>query len=262
MKHPFSKYHGTGNDFILIDNRKNNIQLDNAIIAQLCNRHFGIGADGIMILKSSEKFDFEMIYFNADGEEGTMCGNGGRCITFFAKDLGIINNKTRFRAIDGEHEAEIKSAKGNEAIVSLKLSDVNKIENFEDYYLIDTGSPHYVQFVKNINKVNILEEGKRLRWDKKFQPNGVNVNFVEIKGGNLEVRTFERGVENITLSCGTGVTASAIAAHLVMSGRQESFNVKTYGGELKVRFSRNGELFTDIWLEGPAMKVFEGKIEI
>jgi len=262
MKLSFYKYHGTGNDFILIDNRKIDIHLEEKTIAKMCDRYIGIGADGVMVLKPSDTYDFEMEYYNADGKEGTMCGNGGRCITFFANKIGIIKDKARFLAIDGEHKAEIKSINKSTAVISLSLTDVEKVENFGDYFLVDTGSPHYVQFVKDIDGVNILEKGKILRWDKKFQPEGVNVNFVEIKDEALIVRTFERGVENVTLSCGTGVTASAIAANVVLPGNRESFNIKTYGGDLKVIFKKETEYYTDIWLEGPAEKVFEGILEI
>ncbi len=215
-----------------------------------------------MLLKSSNDFDFEMEYYNANGKAGTMCGNGGRCITFYAKEIGIIKDHTIFWAIDGEHEAEIKSTIGNKAIVSLRLSDVDNIKKSGEHFLIDTGSPHYVQFVDDINKVDIFQEGRKLRWDEKFQPAGVNVNFVEMKEDKLIVRTFERGVENVTLSCGTGVTASAIAASLSSDAYQESFNIETYGGDLIVGFLKDNDKFSDVWLEGPAIKVFEGITEI
>ena len=262
MEIKFYKYHGTGNDFILIDNRKGLFNLQNDQIALLCNRRFGIGADGLMLLSAFRDFDFEMKYFNANGIEGTMCGNGGRCITAFAKSLGIIDNQTKFRAIDGIHESTILSESGSEIYISLKMKDVDNIKIYDDYFLINTGSPHYLKFVENIEQIDIYNEGKRIRWDKKFQPEGTNVNFVELKEDHLIVRTYERGVENVTLSCGTGVTASALAASLIRKNSTGYFNIKTYGGNLTVRFTKKQEKFTDIWLEGAAVKVFEGVVEV
>jgi diaminopimelate epimerase len=262
MKIYFAKYHGTGNDFILIDNRSGNINLDKDQIARLCHRQFGIGADGLITISDMPGFDFQMKYYNSDGGEGTMCGNGGRCITAFAGTREMIQKKARFFAIDGEHNSEILMVNGNEFYVSLKMSDVKYYDKFEDGFFINTGSPHFVKFVNNIEKTDIYKEGKKLRWDKRFQPEGTNVNFVEIKDGVLLVRSFERGVENITLSCGTGVTASALAASTIVQDNTTSFDIKTWGGDLKVRFTKSAVGFNDIWLEGPATRVFEGQIEI
>ena len=262
MKLSFYKYHGTGNDFILIDNRSGKITLTKDQIAYLCHRQFGIGADGLITISDLPGFDFHMKYYNSDGGEGTMCGNGGRCITAFAGTRGVINKKVRFSAIDGEHYSEVLAVSGNEFYVSLKMADVEQYQKAEDGYIINTGSPHFVKIVDDIEKVDVYREGKSLRWEKRFQPEGINVNFVEIKDDHLIVRSFERGVENITLSCGTGVTASALAASTLSENDIHYFDIKTYGGNLKVRFAKSGKRFNDIWLEGPAIKVFDGQIEI
>ena len=258
----FSKYHGTGNDFILIDNRSQKIILSKEQISLLCHRQFGIGADGLIMISDLPGFDFRMNYYNSDGGEGTMCGNGGRCITAYAGTRGVFNRKAKFSAIDGMHQAEILSVDGNQFHVSLRMSDLDKIIKFEDGYFLNTGSPHFVSFVNNIEEVNVYEEGKRLRWDQRFQPGGTNVNFVELKENHIIVRSFERGVENITLSCGTGVTASALVASTIVGKDKSAFEIHTYGGNLKVRFERIGDEFKNIWLEGPAIKVYEGHVEI
>jgi diaminopimelate epimerase len=262
MEIQFTKYHGTGNDFILIDNRSGKFNLTKSQIAYLCHRQFGIGADGLITISDLPGFDFQMKYYNSDGGEGTMCGNGGRCITAFAGTRGVINKKARFSAIDGEHYSEVLAVNGNEFNVSLKMADVEEFHQVDDGFIIDTGSPHFVRFVDDIEKVDVYKEGKNLRWEQRFQPGGINVNFVEIKDDHLIVRSFERGVESITLSCGTGVTAAALAASTLIHKDRKYFDIKTYGGDLKVRFSKAGSKFTDIWLEGPAIKVFDGKIEI
>lgn len=262
MKQPFVKYHGTGNDFILIDDRNSKFAFGREEISMLCHRRFGIGADGLLLLQDSKEYDFRMKYYNADGGEGTMCGNGGRCITAFARSLGIIDDTANFSAIDGEHFAKITHSKGEITHVSLKMSDVNRVGRFNEDYILDTGSPHLVKFVPDIKQVDLFGEGKRLRWDKAFQPDGINVNFVEIKKDHLVVRSFERGVEDITLSCGTGVTASALAASLLNKNYSDHFDIKTDGGDLVVKFTKSNDGFTGIRLEGPAVKVFEGQIEI
>jgi diaminopimelate epimerase len=262
MKITFEKYHGTGNDFIMIDDRDAKIVLSKEAISFICNRRFGIGADGMLLLQYSKDYDFRMRYYNADGGEGTMCGNGGRCITAFAKSLGIINENAHFTASDGAHFSKVKTIAADSYFVSLKMSDVNKAERFNDDFILDTGSPHLVKFVPDIKQVDVFTEGKKLRWDKAFQPGGINVNFVEIKKDHLVVRSFERGVEDITLSCGTGVTASVLAASLLDKGNSGHFDIKTDGGDLVVKFKKSDDHFTDIQLEGPAVKVFEGQIEI
>ncbi|MCF8369177.1 MAG: diaminopimelate epimerase [Bacteroidales bacterium] len=256
----FSKYHGTGNDFILIDNRQGNIFLSETQIAQLCHRNFGIGADGLIYLLSSSKLDFRMEYYNADGREGTMCGNGGRCIMAFAKHLGIIQKKAIFEAIDGIHEAEVISSHGKLSHVKLGLNKVEILDG--DYSFINTGSPHYIEFIDHPKDKDIFIDGKNIRWDEKFQPEGTNVNFVTLFKNSIFVQTYERGVENVTLSCGTGITASAIASASRIPAFEKGVNVETNGGKLRVEFDKKGNLFTNIQLSGPAFLSFTGHTEI
>ncbi|MCX6281672.1 MAG: diaminopimelate epimerase [Bacteroidetes bacterium] len=258
----FSKYHGNGNDFIILDNRLNQVNLSSAQIAAMCDRHFGIGADGLMLLENREGFDFSLRYFNSDGYESTMCGNGGRCITAFANSLGIINKKAGFIAIDGPHESEIFEHPGIGYMVRLKMKDTQLREEFADGYLIDTGSPHFVRFVPDVDSIDIMGEGRALRYDKRFTPGGCNVNFVEIKPEVLWVRTYERGVENETLSCGTGVTAAALVTALTHSDNKGFFRIRTKGGEFKVFFHLSGDEFIEVYLEGPAAFVFKGEITV
>jgi diaminopimelate epimerase len=255
----FNKYQGAGNDFIIIDNCAGLFNPgDSKLINKLCDRRYGIGADGLILINESSSFDFEMIYFNSDGFEGTMCGNGGRCAADFAMRHNICGIKMAFKAIDGIHEAESEYG-----IIRLKMNDVSETMIIAGNYFINTGSPHYIIFSKDVKAVNVFEEGKMIRWSDDFAPAGTNVNFVEIQENNtIFVRTFERGVEDETLSCGTGVTASAIAA--VLSGHfdTKSVNVRTKGGDLKVEFEIEGTRITNIWLCGPAAFVFEGKIDV
>ncbi len=266
----FNKYHGTGNDFILIDNRKKLFKANTKTIQHLCDRHFGIGADGLMLLQNKNGFDFEMVYYNSDGIEGSMCGNGGRCLVAFAKHLGIIKDKAHFIATDGEHIANIilskKTLAGNiyvpSEIVKLKMSDIQSTELIQKKYFINTGSPHYIVFVKDVEKIDVFREGKKLRYSKPFHPTGTNVNFVEEMKGYLFVRTYERGVEDETFSCGTGVTASALAYVLKNTLNIKKIDIKTKGGQLKVYFKKEKKLFKDIWLEGPATLVYSGILEI
>ena len=259
MKLTFYKYQGTGNDFVMIDNRDQKISKnDTKLVRKLCDRKFGIGADGLILLENPDKAedDFKMIYFNADGNESSMCGNGGRCLVAFAKFLGIIKDKARFTAIDGPHEAAIESG-----IVSLKMQDVNEIIVNGDFLFLDTGSPHHIAFSEGISTKDIRKEGAEIRYSDRYSNGGTNVNFVEaISEDSFSVRTYERGVEDETLSCGTGVTAVALAAYA--SGKTNSEKVKliTQGGELFVQFKKTEEGFRDIWLSGPAEQVFKGEI--
>ncbi|HEU5053631.1 MAG TPA: diaminopimelate epimerase [Hanamia sp.] len=260
MKIKFYKYQGAGNDFILIDNReKISHEFTVQHIKKMCDRHFGIGADGLMLLNNKEGFDFEMIYFNSDGNEGSMCGNGGRCIVQFASNLGIKKNEYKFLASDGEHEARIDLNRE----VSLKMNDVTDVDFSMDHYVLDTGSPHYVKFVSDVQGLNVVSDGSKIRNSRDFAEKGINVNFVQtLDDDHIFVRTYERGVENETLSCGTGVTASALmAAH-----NDNGFNhveVRTKGGHLNVEFDKiNDSEFRNIWLSGPATFVFSGEYEI
>lgn len=255
----FYKYQGTGNDFVLIDNRDLAISKNNTdLIKTLCDRKFGIGADGLILLQNKEGFDFEMVYFNSDGNESSMCGNGGRCITAFAHFLEVIEESCSFLAIDGPHEAKIE----NGDWVELKMGDVATVEQGEDYYLLDTGSPHYVIFVEDIDDINVVENGQAIRYSQRFKKEGVNVNFVESESDKIIVATYERGVEDETLSCGTGVVASAISFTLRHPNNKE-VNIKTKGGDLKVRLEQvtDGQ-FENLWLCGKAEQVFQGQIEI
>ena len=260
MDIPFFKYQGTGNDFILIDNRTTKWLTKNQTdrIRQLCDRRFGIGADGLILLEEKEGYDFEMVYFNADGNESSMCGNGGRCVSAFAAYLGIVEDRCRFIAIDGEHEAIIKK----DNWVELKMMDVERIEEGEDYYLLDTGSPHYVVFVEDVDDINVVENGQAIRYSQRFKEEGVNVNFVEPSGNEIIVATYERGVEDETLSCGTGVTAAAISYFLKNpKTNQLEIPIQSKGGKLLVRLEPDRDGFKNIWLCGKAELVFHGTIK-
>ena len=260
MQLSFYKYQGTGNDFILIDNRLNEITLNTEQINFLCDRRFGIGADGLMLLELEPGFDFKMVYYNSDGNPSSMCGNGGRCITAFAKHLGIINNTAKFLAIDGAHEATIDE---NE-IVSLKMQDVKNVEAGDDYFYLNTGSPHYVKFIDGVETFDVKNMGALIRYNERFKEEGTNVNFIERVEDHLFVRTYERGVEDETYSCGTGVTAAALVAAIKgISNGKNNCLIKTLGGNLEVKFERVLEQnFYNIWLIGPAVKVFNGSITI
>jgi len=259
MRINFSKYHGAGNDFIIIDNRVATFSKEINLIKHLCDRHFGIGADGLMLLEPSAEADFYMRYFNADGKESTMCGNGGRCITLFAKELGIIESSAKFIGIDGLHQANIEA--GN--IINLKMQDVSGIEIGENYYFLNTGSPHYVCFVDNVQAIDVISRGKSIRNSINLNGGGTNVNFVDFSNEMINIRTYERGVESETLACGTGSVASAIAFCRHSNTTRSEYKIQTQGGELLVRFKRiNDSEYSDVWLKGPAIHVFDGQIII
>lgn len=250
----FYKYQGTGNDFILIDNRESKYSLAKEQRAALCHRRFGIGADGLMLLDEADGYDFRMIYYNADGGESTMCGNGGRCMVAFAKNLGLITNKANFLAIDGGHTASIS----DDGIISLHMQDVQKVAIFDGYTILNTGSPHYVLWVKDVNNVDVVDKGRQIRNYMQFAPDGINVNFAALNQGALSVRTYERGVEDETLSCGTGVTAAAIAATCSEIGVFKT-TVTTPGGNLEVSFEKDTpHSARNVVLTGPAVFVYKG----
>jgi diaminopimelate epimerase len=257
MKIPFYKYQGTGNDFVLIDNRALGIpKTATNLVNRLCDRRFGIGADGLILLQNREGFDFEMVYFNSDGNESTMCGNGGRCIVAFARQLGIIDSECHFLATDGPHEARINK----DNWVELKMINVPTIEQGEDYYLLNTGSPHYVVFVEDIDDINVVENGQAIRYSDRFRKEGVNVNFVEQQSDKILVATYERGVEGETLSCGTGVVASAIS-YALRHPDSRQVDIQTKGGTLAVRMQPSEKKgFKDIWLCGKGELVFVGEV--
>ena len=261
MELHFYKYQGTGNDFILADNRKKEYAaLTTDQIHKLCDRRFGIGADGLMLLNEKEGFDFEMKYYNADGNEGSMCGNGGRCITKFAYHLGIHKEMYRFLASDGAHEAGIDT----NGIVSLKMKDVKNIKKFNNDFILDTGSPHYIKLSSNVMEMDVFKKGYEIRHSKEFEEEGINVNFVEQleEVDKIIVRTFERGVEDETFSCGTGVTAAALVCYHNENGFNE-VEAKTLGGKLSVEFDRlDDSRYENIWLCGPAEKVYEGTVQV
>lgn len=256
----FYKYHGTGNDFIMVDNRQYNLNKDNTeLVARLCHRHFGIGADGLILLNMAEGYDFEMVYFNSDGRESTMCGNGGRCLVSFAHQLGLIEHQCTFKAIDGDHHASIDSF----GIVTLGMKDVSTIDKAGNDFILNTGSPHYVQFVKGVKHLDIIPAAHAIRYNTTYRNEGINVNFAEVTGEDeIMVRTYERGVENETLSCGTGVVASAIAYSQMHQYSINEVMIISQGGHLKVTFNRSGNNYTDVKLIGPAVKVFEGEVSI
>ncbi len=260
MNLSFFKYQGAGNDFILIDNRENSIdKADSALFRRLCDRKFGIGADGLMLLGHSSVSDFDMFYTNSDGMPGSMCGNGGRCIVAFAKKLGIISDHAVFSAADGLHSAKISGMS-----VSLHMKDVEKVFNYGHYWIADTGSPHYITLSENLDTADVYALGKEVRNSDPFREKGINVNFVQKKGQDYHVRTFERGVENETLACGTGVTAVALA--MAESAKAEGNFITTLhtpGGILEVQFTRNNAgAFSSVFLKGAAEFVFEGQISI
>jgi diaminopimelate epimerase len=261
MNIPFHKYQGAGNDFILIDNRQNICrELNEEKVKQLCHRRFGIGADGVILLHEKPGYDFEMKYYNSDGKPASMCGNGGRCIVKFVYHLGIHKELYKFLAVDGEHQAEIDT----EGIVSLKIKDVKSIRKFHNDFILDTGSPHYVKIVNHVMDLDVYKKGFEIRHSKDFQAEGINVNFVEQTDDpdTIIVRTFERGVEDETWSCGTGVTACALICFHNENGFNE-VNVKTLGGNLSVEYDRvDDDHYENIWLCGPAEKAFEGSFEL
>jgi diaminopimelate epimerase len=259
MRQEFFKYQGAGNDFVIIDNRDKRFDASNEVLIEsLCHRRFGIGADGLILLENAEGYDFRMIYFNSDGREASMCGNGGRCIVAFAKKLGMIGSKTLFIASDGPHEAFIDES----GLVDLHMTDVDKITQYVDGYFLNTGVPHLVHFVDDLHVVDVNIEGRQLRYDARFQPEGTNVNFVKMEGDHLTVYTYERGVEAETLACGTGITASALSAAFKTQKDKGEFNITAKGGDLKVNFEKQNGHFTNIWLKGPAEQVYTGVVEI
>ncbi len=254
MEIPFFKYEGTGNDFIMVDNRNGAFPMDNNQIARLCDRRFGIGADGLILLQKEEGFDFRMVYFNSDGRESTFCGNGGRCVAAFARQLNLVKDSTRFIAKDGEHLAVF-----SENLVRLKMMNTDLPTKHENGFFLFTGSPHFVCFVPDAVQVDVFSEGRKIR--QSFGEEGVNVNFVEKKADRLLVRTYERGVEDETYSCGTGVTAAALI-NCYLDGSSGPVLLETKGGELQVDFIRKDDGFTDVHLQGPARLVFSGIISL
>jgi diaminopimelate epimerase len=260
MELTFYKYQGTGNDFVMIDNRSQFFPKENTqLIEKLCDRRFGVGADGLILLENHADFNFKMVYYNSDGNESSMCGNGGRCLVAFAKQMGVVKNKAEFEAVDGYHFATIDA----EGIVALQMKDVDAIKNESNYTFLNTGSPHHVQLVDNLVELDIKTEGAKIRYSDLYGKAGSNVNFVnQLANDIFAVRTYERGVEDETLSCGTGVTAVAIAMHQSGKTNNNIIDLNVEGGKLKVQFDEENGSYTNVFLIGPATFVFEGKIDL
>lgn len=260
MQIDFYKYQGTGNDFVMIDNRAEFFPKENVkLIERLCDRRFGIGADGLILLENDSNTDFKMVYYNADGNESSMCGNGGRCLVAFAKQLELIENKTIFIATDGLHHAAVD----HDGLVALQMIDVEKIETFENHTFLNTGSPHHVELVSDLENYNVKENGARLRYSDLYGTKGSNINFVaKVDPKTFTLRTYERGVEDETLACGTGATAVAIAMNATGQTDETNLKLNVQGGKLEVYFEKRGNLYTNIFLKGPAQFVFKGTIEI
>jgi diaminopimelate epimerase len=257
MKQTFYKYQGTGNDFVMIDNRQQCFpKNDTKRIKYLCDRRFGIGADGLILLEHHDDLDFKMVYFNADGNESSMCGNGGRCLVAFAKHLGVIKNKAVFEAIDGLHHATIEND-----TVKLQMLDVDSVEKHQNHTFLNTGSPHHVQFEDSIIDFDIKTKGAKIRYGAPYNEVGSNVNFVKkLSDSSFRVRTYERGVEDETLSCGTGVTAVAIAMNAIGETNKTLIDLEVEGGKLQVSFDVENGVYKNVWLIGPAKFVFKGDI--
>jgi diaminopimelate epimerase len=260
MKLEFYKYQGTGNDFVMIDNRQGAFPKENTkLVAHLCDRRFGIGGDGLILLENNLESDFKMVYYNSDGSQSTMCGNGGRCLVAFAKKLKVIGNSTTFNAVDGMHHATVNE----EGVVSLQMIDILNIKKELGYTFLNTGSPHHVQLVDDLENYNVKEQGAAIRYSELYGKQGSNINFVnKIDDTTFSLRTYERGVEDETLACGTGAAAVAIAMNATGVTNATSIDLNVEGGKLVVSFDKKGDTYTNVYLKGPAEFVFEGTIEI
>ena len=251
----FSKYQGTGNDFILIDNREAVFPKSKEVITKLCDRHFGIGSDGLILIENHPDLDYLMVFYNPDGSE-SLCGNGSRCGFAFARSLGIVFDQATFETTDGIHQAQQVGD-----IVRFSLSDVELPEETDEWFYINTGSPHVVELVRDMEAVNVVTQGRTIRYSDRFVgQNGTNVNFAQLLQNTIHVRTYERGVENETLSCGTGVTAVGLVAGV--NGFNSPVTIEAQGGTLQVEFEKENDGFKNIWLSGSATHVFDGSIEI
>jgi len=258
MQITFNKYEGTGNDFVMIDNRMQTFPKENtALVKHLCDRRFGIGGDGLLLLENDSQTDFRMVYYNSDGNLSSMCGNGGRCIVAFAKSLGIIQNEATFIATDGRHQATIL----DDGIVSLQMGDVNEITIAPDYVFLNTGSPHHVVLSEDLKQLDVKSEGSKIRYSDLYGKAGSNVNFVhQVADSTFAIRTYERGVEDETLSCGTGATAVAIAMNALGKTNSKSVEILVEGGKLKVTFEKEVSQYKKVFLIGPATFVFKGEV--
>ncbi len=256
----FTKYHGTGNDFIMINGMEDvsiRAYLNEERISKLCHRRFGIGADGLIILAPDSDSDFYMDYYNSDGRPSSMCGNGSRCTVRFAHSLGYVDDSCLFMAVDGLHKGKV-----SDKTISVLMSDVTEVHQAGVDFALDTGSPHYVRFMEDVDSINIISEAHHIRYSETFREKGINVNFVNQASDHIQVRTYERGVEDETYSCGTGVVASAITSKIGSDLPKESIDVETKGGNLNVSFEKSEGIYSNIWLTGPAVKVFSGEIKV
>ena len=260
MTYTFYKYQGTGNDFVILDNRDLTFpKNDTKLINFLCDRRFGIGADGLMLLENDNSTDFKMVYYNADGNESSMCGNGGRCLVAFAKKMGVIQNKTTFMAVDGLHHATINE----DGLVALQMIDVQEVKVHADYVFLNTGSPHHVQEVEDLKSLDVKTEGAKIRYSDLYGQAGSNINFVsKLSDNQFAIRTYERGVEDETLSCGTGATAVAIAMYELGKANANTIGIQVEGGQLQISFIKEDGIYKEVHLSGPAQFVFQGEIHI
>jgi diaminopimelate epimerase len=260
MQIKFYKYQGTGNDFVMIDNRDEKFPKNNTkLVEHLCDRKFGIGADGLILLENDNSTDFRMVYYNSDGNQSSMCGNGGRCLVAFAKSLDVIEGKTTFIATDGLHHATIFQ----DGTVSLQMKDVDEVKVTPEYVFLDTGSPHHIEMVDDLKNMDVKGRGAQIRYGELYGEKGSNVNFVkQVDADTFSLRTYERGVEDETLSCGTGATATAIAMRVLGKTNSDTVHINVEGGKLEVSFHPNNNQFTEVFLKGPAEFVFSGTIEV
>ena len=260
MQYTFYKYEGTGNDFIFIDNRQNNFpKNDIKLIEKLCDRRFGIGADGLILLENDIETDFRMVYYNSDGNQSSMCGNGGRCIVAFAKSLNLIDDQTTFLATDGLHHAYVL----DNGIISLEMKDVDEVKIQDDYVFLNTGSPHHVMLLDDLDNYDVKKNGAKIRYSNLYGKAGSNVNFVkQLSDNHFRLRTYERGVEDETFSCGTGATATAIAMYAIGKTTSNHIKLDVEGGKLEVSFTKEGSVYTNVLLKGPATFVFQGEINL
>ena len=257
----FDKYQGAGNDFIILNNYDGFFsKLSEHQFREMCDRHRGIGADGVILLEPSNSVDFEMKYFNSDGKLSSLCGNGARCVVLYAYKNKIINGKTKFSATDGTHEAWLTSSDK----VKIQIKEIKKILKHKESFVINTGSPHYLKIMDNISDLNVKKEGSAIRYSKDFIPEGINVNFIQIKNNsNFLIRTYERGVEDETLACGTGAVAAAIVMHNIgKTSGNTNIEIETLGGSLNVNFDFENSVYKNIFLEGPVKYVFSGTYKL
>ena len=259
MKISFNKFNGAGNDFIIIDNRDNDIKVNSSLVSLLCNRNFGVGADGVIVIKNCKKSDFEILHFTPDGEIGSLCGNGSRCAVSFAHKNKIIENKTTFKAFDGFHNAEIL----NNNLIKMEMNIISDIIENEYGIWVDTGSPHLVIRSDDTESLNVYNSAREIRYNDYYRDEGVNVNFVEkIDDEKFKIRTYERGVEDETLACGTGSTASAICMNYLNITNKNKITMECKGGNLFVEFNSEEKEYSKIYITGPANFVFEGTIDL